>query len=138
MFMIIFILMNCLVTQAQEMNKIRIVIGKNIVKATLYDTPIAKEFLSQLPLKMELKDFASKEKISVLTKKLSDRSSASSKRPPGDIAYYAPWGNIAFFYKGEENSTSDLFILGRIDSGKEFLNVSENFDVKVEYDQSFQ
>ena len=50
----------------------------------------------------------------------------------GDVAYYAPWGNLALFYKGTATQSNGLFILGKIDSGKEILNVSGSLKAKME------
>lgn len=39
----------------------------------------------------------------------------------GDIAYYAPWGNLAIFHR-EFGYSSGLVRLGRLDSGVEALS----------------
>jgi hypothetical protein len=39
----------------------------------------------------------------------------------GDIAYYAPWGNLAIFYR-DFGYSSGLVKLGRLDSGVEVLS----------------
>jgi hypothetical protein len=47
-----------------------------------------------------LEDYAATEKITYLSRKLSTANSPAGSQPSsGDIAYYAPWGNLAFFYK---------------------------------------
>ncbi|MEK1832650.1 cyclophilin-like fold protein [Priestia megaterium] len=51
----------------------------------------------------------------------------------GEFAYYAPWGNAAIFYKGFEDATNDLIILGQIESGKENVeNIHGDFTVTIE------
>ncbi|MGG0450980.1 cyclophilin-like fold protein [Priestia megaterium] len=51
----------------------------------------------------------------------------------GDFAYYASWGNVAIFYKGFEDATNDLIILGQIESGKESVeNIHGDFTVTIE------
>jgi Cyclophilin-like family len=49
----------------------------------------------------------------------------------GDIAYYAPWGNLAIFYK-DFGYSRGLIGLGRIDSGIEALNVPGSLTVTIE------
>jgi hypothetical protein len=59
------------------------------------------------------------------------------ERPPGsdpsigDITYYAPWGNLAVFYK-DFGYSQGLVKLGRIDSGVETLNRSGPLKVRFE------
>ena len=50
----------------------------------------------------------------------------------GDIDLYAPWGNVALFYKSGSHS-SELIHLGRIDgNGIEAFDVTGNVVVKIE------
>jgi hypothetical protein len=49
----------------------------------------------------------------------------------GDIAYYAPCGNLAIFYK-DFGYSSELIGLGRIDSGVETLTVPGSLTVTIE------
>jgi hypothetical protein len=49
----------------------------------------------------------------------------------GDIAYYAPWGNLAIFYRGFAYSEG-LYKLGRIDSGLEALRKNRSATVSIE------
>jgi hypothetical protein len=112
--------------------KIKISVGKASAIATLADTQSAKEFYNQLPLRVTMKDFASREKIYVLPKKLSGAKISAQSLKSGDVAYFKPWGNIAFFYDGEEMSTEDLEIIGKFESGKEILNIPGQIEVSIE------
>lgn len=49
----------------------------------------------------------------------------------GDIALYAPWGNLAIFYK-DFGYARGLIVLARIDTGGENLSKLSG-DVKVEW-----
>ena len=58
------------------------------------------DFISLLPLQLTLEDYAGTEKGGQLPKKLSTEGSPAGSDPSiGDITYYAPWGNLAIFYK---------------------------------------
>ncbi len=57
--------------------------------------PTSRDFLSMLPLRLTL---AGKEKISYLPRKLKTRGSPGSDPEDGDLIYYAPWGNLGFYY----------------------------------------
>jgi hypothetical protein len=87
-----------------------------------------------LPLQLTLKDHARTEKIADLPKKLTTQGAPSDSDPSvGDIAYNAPWGNFAIFYK--DFSYSDgLIILGRLDSGIETLTAFSAGKVTIERD----
>jgi hypothetical protein len=118
----------------QNMNtlKIRLTINGKIVTATLADNTTAKDFYSLLPLNLVLDDYAATEKISYLPRKLSTGGVAAGKDPSiGDIAYYAPWGNLAIFYK-DFGYSNGLIKLGTIDSGVEALKVPGPLKVRIE------
>ncbi|WP_050792935.1 cyclophilin-like fold protein [Bdellovibrio bacteriovorus] len=126
---VIVVILTGSIAKAESMKRIRFTIGKNSAIAVLYNTQAAREFAAQLPLTLTFKDFASKEKIAYPPRKLSGKSKQNSE---GDFAYYAPWGNIAVFYKEEASATADLLILGQFESGKQFFHVGGSFEVKIE------
>lgn len=100
--------------------------------AVLLDTPLAGEFLRLLPLEAEFSDFSGEEKIFYLPEKLSARGNPTADEQKGDFCYYAPWGNIAVFYKGHGHG-KNLYVLGNIVSGKEQLAAQrENFKARLE------
>jgi hypothetical protein len=108
-------------TRAQQAKtmKIRMDVNGTRVTATLDDNETAREFVSLLPLTLTLEDYNRTEKISTLAKKLSTKGAPDGVDPSvGDIAYYAPWGNLAIFYK-DFGYSAGLVKLGRIDSGAE-------------------
>lgn len=100
---------------------IRITIGESVLSATLLDTQAARDFAALFPLKLTLIDYASIEKVSDLPKKLSTAGAPSGHTASaGDITYYAPWGNLAVFYK-DFSYAAGLVRLGQIDQGQETL-----------------
>ena len=112
--------------------KIRLTINGNAMTATLIDNATAKDFLSLLPMTLTLEDYAATEKISYLPRKLSTAGAPAGSRPSvGDIAYYAPWGNLAIFYK-DAGYAQGLIQLGRIDSGIEALNIPGELKATIE------
>lgn len=112
--------------------KIRLVFKGQTLPATLYDTPSARDFYSLLPLSLTLDDYAATEKIAYLPRKLSTAGAPAGFTPaPGDITYYAPWGNLALFHKGAPHA-SGLVSLGRIESGMELLKAPGKVAVVIE------
>ncbi len=105
--------------------------GKEAV-VTLFDNPQAKEFQAMLPITVTLEDYANAEKIYYLPQKLNTTGGQNAEQVKGDFCYYAPWGNLAIFYKGMGYGTS-LYVLGKLDSGKEALGaMGKNFTAKFE------
>ena len=118
--------------QQVENMKIRIKFGDNVLTATLIDSKTARDFVSQLPLTLTLEDYASTEKISDLPKRLSTEGAPSGSYPSvGDIAFYAPWGNLAIFYRNAEYANG-LIILGKIDGDAAAFNVPGSMKVTIE------
>src|SRR5947209_5651810 len=112
-----------------ENMKIRIKFENKVLTATLRDSKTARDFVSQLPLTLTLEDYASTEKISDLPKRLSTEGAPSGSEPSvGDIAFYAPWGNLAIFYRAAEYANG-LVILGKIDGEAAAFNVPGSMKV---------
>lgn len=105
--------------------------GKTLT-ATLNNSRAAKDFLAMLPLTLTLSDYGETEKVCDLPRKLSVSGSPAGYTPKaGDLAYYAPWGNLAVFRR-DFGYSDRLVKLGRLDSGWEILNVSGEFTAVFE------
>lgn len=113
--------------------RIKLTFNSEEVIIKMRDNPASKDFLSLLPLTLTFEDYASAEKISYLSRKLSLEDAPTGSDPaPGDLTLYAPWGNLAIFYK-DRGYANGLIILGRIESGIEKLaNVNGNFSIIIE------
>ena len=112
--------------------KIRLTINGQSTTATLDDNATARDFLSMLPLTLTLEDYASTEKIAYPPRKLSTQGAPAGIDPEvGDITYYAPWGNLALFYKDFGYSTG-LIRLGRFDAGVESLSARDTLNATIE------
>jgi hypothetical protein len=85
------------------------------------------------PLALTLNDYNATEKVSDLPRRLSTKEVPPGFDPSiGDIAYYAPRGNLAIFYK-DFGYSSGLVKLGTIDSGLDRLNVPGSLKVTIEF-----
>lgn len=101
------------------------------ITATLDDSPAARDFASLLPLTLTLEDYNSTEKIDYLPRRLSIEGAPAGFDPsPGDLTYYAPWGNLAIFYK-DFGYSRGLVKLGAIVSGGEALDVPGSVKVTI-------
>ena len=100
--------------------KIKITVGNREVTATMKD-------------KVTMNDYAGAEKIFYPEPAFNTEGAPKGHTPSrGDIDLYAPWGNVALFYKSGSHS-SELIHLGRIDgNGIEAFDVTGNVVVKIE------
>jgi hypothetical protein len=118
--------------QDETSMKIRIEFNGASMTATLYDNPSARDFASMLPLDLTIDDYSTNEKIAYLPRELTEEGSGPfDNEQPGDLAYYAPWGNLAFFY-GSYRYSSGLIRLGRIDGDIAPLLMRGKFDLHIE------
>ena len=112
--------------------KVRILFPGGEAVAALSDNPLVEVFLRRLPLEVEFSDFAHTEKIFYLREKLPLAGAVNADTQKGDFCYYAPWGNIAVFYKGYGHG-KNLYVLGNLESGKEKLAAMVgNFTARIE------
>ena len=112
--------------------KIRLTINGRSTTATLDDNATARDFLSMLPLTLTLKDYASTEKIGYPPRKLSTQGAPAGIDPAvGDITYYAPWGNLALFYR-DFGYSPGLIRLGRFDAGVEAIGTRGSLKARIE------
>lgn len=112
--------------------RLRLAFADQEFTATLEDNPSARDLLSTVPLDLTIDDYATNEKIAYLPRKLTEEGSgAFGNERPGDLCYYAPWGNLALFYAGYRWSRG-LIRLGRLDGGFEPLLVGGKFPLRIE------
>jgi hypothetical protein len=119
-------------TKAQTpLVKISVAFAGQNIPVTLFDNASAREFADMLPLDLTISDYSTNEKIAYLPRKLSDLAWGPVDNPaPGDLCYYVPWGNLAFFH-GSYQSIRDLVRLGRLDGGVEPLLVRGEFPLRI-------
>lgn len=95
--------------------KVAITVNDKIFTATLNDSQASRDFAALLPLTLQMKDYAGEEKISDLPSRVSTVDSpAGTSAKKGDLTIYAPWGNLAIFYKAHSYA-SGLIRLGQLD-----------------------
>ncbi|WP_329126322.1 cyclophilin-like fold protein [Streptomyces sp. NBC_01465] len=111
---------------------IRVTLDGQPVDATLNDSPAAHDLATLLPLTVDLKDFHGTERIGDPPRKLTTDDAPEPSAPRvGDIAYYAPWGNLALFYQDGPSASSDLLVLGHIDADAGQLARAERITIEI-------
>lgn len=113
--------------------KIRFSFDNREIIVTLEDNVATRSFLKQLPLELRFENYGNIEKISYLPEKLDiDNIPEGSIPRSGDLTYYSPWNNLAFFCKDFRYSNG-LVPLGRIESGFNALEeINKTVSVKIE------
>ena len=101
--------------------RIRIITEDGTFTAILEDNETARDFASLLPAELTLNDYNRTEKVADLPRRLTIAGAPEGADPEvGDIAYFAPWGNLAIYYRDFAYSPG-LVRLGRLDGGAEAL-----------------
>lgn len=112
--------------------RINVTFGGMTMTAMLYDNPSARDLYAMLPVDGTIQDYSTNEKIVYLPRRLTqDGSGRFGNERPGDLAYYAPWGNLVFYYAGYRYSNG-LIRLGRMEEGFEPLMTRGAFPVRIE------
>ncbi|MDI5908323.1 MULTISPECIES: cyclophilin-like fold protein [Streptomyces] len=111
---------------------IRLTLNGHRIAATLNDSATARDFAAQLPLTLSLRDFHQAEKIADLPRELSTSGAPEGADPEiGDLAYYAPWNQLATYYR-DAPYAAGLVPLGRMDrSGVEQLATADEITIDV-------
>ena len=112
---------------------IRVRIGDTVLTARLRDVPASRDLIAQLPLDLTFRDFNNVEKISQLPRKLSmDGVPAGDDPAPRDVGYYAPSGNLVFYY-GDVGYYIGIVRLGQFDGSMDAIeSQSGEFTATVE------
>lgn len=114
------------------MTQIEVIVGGRVLSATLDDTTVARDFAALLPLELTLTDYHGIEKVADLPRELDTSGAPASYKPEtGDITLYAPWGNLAIFYRPFQESRG-LVRLGEFDGPIDALLQDGAFSVRVD------
>lgn len=93
--------------------------GKKVI-FDLNDSQAAKDLYEQLPLKTEVKNFSTNEKIFYPPSKLNSQQAPKANAKKGTMCYYSPWGNVVMFYE-HFGKGSSLYELGQAVTGENLI-----------------
>lgn len=112
---------------------IKITVSGTVITARLADNATARDLAAQLPLTLTFNDFNQVEKIAALPRPLSrDGVPAGADPDIGDIGYYAPSGDLVFYY-GDVGYFTGIVRIGRFDTGMELIERQDDgFQVTIE------
>ncbi|MFE6727879.1 cyclophilin-like fold protein [Streptomyces californicus] len=111
---------------------IQVTLDGRPVDAVLNDSPAARDLAKLLPLTLDLEDFHDTERVADLPRKLNtDGAPEPAAAKAGDIAYYAPWGNLALFYQDGPAPSPDLLALGHLDVSADQLGQATRITIEA-------
>lgn len=90
----------------------------DVIHATLLDTPAADAFAAQLPLTLDMTDYAEREKHAHLDFTIDDADLENIQYPYeiGDIIYYPPGPTFAMYYDHDGREISaGMEVIARLD-----------------------
>lgn len=109
-----------------NVTKIKLTYDNKVILVEMLDNHSANDFLSLLPLELPFEDYNQTEKTTSLPSKLSTENAPSGMTPKtGDFSYYAPWGNLAVYYKDFSFSIG-VIQLGTLVEGLDYLSKIED------------
>lgn len=119
--------------EAADAKRIKLTFEGGEAFAVLYDNPTSRDFASMLSLTLRFRDFNGAEKIAYPPRALTLGETPLGFAPSaGDLTVFAPWGNLAIFYR-DGGYSGDLASVGRLTSGAEALAATEgDFSVRAE------
>jgi hypothetical protein len=112
---------------------IRVTVRDNILTGRLWDNATARDLIAQLPLTLTFHDFNEQEKISQFPRKLSmDGAPAGDDPFPRDIGYYAPTGDLVFYYS-DVGYFNGIVRIGQFDGDMDaIISQTGDFTAKIE------
>ena len=99
-----------------EGTPIRITFDDTVLAARLHDNATARDLAAQLPLTLTFRDHNNVEKTAPLPRDLSRRDAPEGHDPAaGDIGYWAPGGDLVFYYDSDAPYFNGIVRIGEFD-----------------------
>jgi hypothetical protein len=119
---------------SSEGTSIRITFGDTVLTARLYDNATARDLAAQLPLTLTFSDHNNVEKTAPLPRELSLEGAPEGHDPAaGDIGYWAPGGDLVFYYDSDAPFFNGIVRIGEFDGEMDAIErQSDDFRVTIE------
>jgi hypothetical protein len=113
---------------------IRITFGDTQLTARLDDNATARDLAAQLPLTLRFRDHNNVEKTAPLPRQLSLEGAPEGHDPAaGDIGYWAPGGDLVFYYDNDAPFFNGIVRIGEFDGEMAAIErQSADFTVTIE------
>ena len=119
---------------ASDGTLIQIIFGDTELTARPHDNATARDLAAQLPLTLTFRDHNNVEKTAPLPRELSVDGAPEGHDPAaGDIGYWAPGGDLVFYYDGDAPYFGGIVSIGEFDGDMEAIErLPEDSSVTVE------
>jgi hypothetical protein len=118
---------------SSEGTPIRITFGDTELTARLHDNATARDLAAQLPLTLTFRDHNNVEKTAPLSRELSQEGAPEGHDPAGDIGYWAPDGDLVFYYDSDVPFFNGIVRIGEFDGEMDAIErQSDDFSVTIE------
>jgi hypothetical protein len=113
---------------------IRVALSDTELTARLHDNATARDLAAQLPLTLTFSDLNNVEKTAPLSRELSIEGAPEGHDPAaGDIGYWAPGGDLVFYYDGDAPFFNGIVRIGEFDGEMDAIErQGEDFSVTIE------
>jgi hypothetical protein len=119
---------------SSEGTPIRVTFGDTELTARLHDNATARDLAAQLPLTLTFRDHNNVEKTAPLPRELSLDGAPEGHDPAaGDIGYWAPDGDLVFYYDSDAPFFNGIVWIGEFDSEMDAIErQSDDFSATIE------
>ena len=113
---------------------LRISFGDTELTARLHDNTTARDLAAELPLTLTFRDHNNVEKTAPLPRELSLEGAPEGHDPAaGDIGYWAPDGDLVFYYDSDAPFFNGIVVIGEFDGEMDALErQSDDFSITIE------
>ena len=121
-------------TDSSEGTPIRITFDDTVLAARLHDNTTARDLAAQLPLTLTFSDLNNVEKFAPLPRELSLEGAPEGHDPSaGDIGYWAPGGDLVFYYDSDAPFFNGIVRIGEFDGEMDAIErQGGDFSVTIE------
>jgi hypothetical protein len=119
---------------SSEGTPIRITFGYTELTTRLHDNATARDLAAQLPLTLTFRDHNNVEKTAPLPRELSLDGAPEGHDPAaGDIGYWAPDGDLVFYYDSDAPFFNGIVRIGEFDGELDAIErQSDDFSITIE------
>jgi len=115
--------------------KIRLTLdGGKALTAELIDSETAQDFISLLPLTLDMNDLFGREKFGHLPRPLREEGKRTRAYEVGQFIYWSLGPDVAIYYRHDRETipSPGIIVIGKIESGVEALDVRGSVRVTID------
>src|SRR2546428_7770958 len=107
--------------------RVNITVGDSVLKATMLDNETARDFVSMLPMTLQMRDLYHREKTGRPSCALSTGGPSQTTFEIGDLAYSAPGPSALIFYDDVNTSLdgTSIQVICQLEPGIDLFTISD-------------